>query len=184
MTGLEFAMPGIGVFHLMFLPLVTSHSVTARCPSPFPLPASPRNEGQFLGAIGATGATGAIGATGATGLSTVALGEAGGVGCGLSRWLPGAQREHDFRGPARAVRLKHSAPLLVNASIHSGREHAALRREDERGCPCIRLSNLPGLTVNVCRPTSAAIRSGGKRPASRLPRRRRGAGSAQCIDAP
>src|SRR5687768_1415773 len=28
--GLEFAMPGIGVFHLMFFPLVTSHSVTAR----------------------------------------------------------------------------------------------------------------------------------------------------------
>ena len=28
--GLEFAMPGIGVFHLMFFPLATSHSVTAR----------------------------------------------------------------------------------------------------------------------------------------------------------
>ena len=40
--GLELAMPGIGVFHLMFLPLATSHSVTARCPSPLPPVASPR----------------------------------------------------------------------------------------------------------------------------------------------
>src|SRR5688572_8228935 len=48
--GLEFAIPGIAVFHLMFFPLVTSHSVTARWPSPFPAAASPRNEGQFLGA--------------------------------------------------------------------------------------------------------------------------------------
>src|SRR5918993_2189124 len=62
--GLEFAMPGIEVFHLMFLPVVTSHSVGARWPSPLPLPAAPRNEGQFLGAMGAPGALGATGAVG------------------------------------------------------------------------------------------------------------------------
>src|SRR5687767_6252139 len=47
--GLELAMPGIGVFHLMFLPDAMSHSVTARCPSPFPSAASPRKAGQFRG---------------------------------------------------------------------------------------------------------------------------------------
>src|SRR4029453_14703060 len=52
--GLELATPGIGVFHLMFLPLAASHSVTARCPSPLPALPSPRNADQVRGAVGRT----------------------------------------------------------------------------------------------------------------------------------
>src|SRR4029079_6567184 len=63
--GLELAMPGIGVFHLTFLPLATSHSVTARCPSPLPLVASPRNEGQLRGPVARAAVGGAVAAAGA-----------------------------------------------------------------------------------------------------------------------
>src|SRR5688500_8993963 len=44
--GLEVPRPGIAVFHLMFLPVTTSQSETAPCPSATPEALMPRNEGQ------------------------------------------------------------------------------------------------------------------------------------------
>ena len=46
MIGLECPNPGIGVFHLMFSEVVTSHLVGVLNPSAMPLAWGPRNEGQ------------------------------------------------------------------------------------------------------------------------------------------
>ena len=134
--GLELAMPGIGVFHLMFLPLVTSHSVTARCPSAFPLPAMPRNDGQFLGlpavAMGAMGATGASGAErGCVGCDWVALGVAMGaeVRCGGGCFCRSA-REHD------RCRTLHELDRFCEAAafVERQRRGHALHPEYSRCC--------------------------------------------------
>src|SRR6185503_15317328 len=44
-TGLEWAKPVIGVFHLMLTPFSTFHTVGGWSPSPFPELAGPRNDG-------------------------------------------------------------------------------------------------------------------------------------------
>src|SRR6185295_6152189 len=75
--GLELAMPGTGVFHLMFLPLATSHSVTACWPSPLPFVPSPRNDGQLRGPVARD--TAAAGAVAAAGAAAVAAGGAAGA---------------------------------------------------------------------------------------------------------
>src|SRR6185436_20497920 len=75
--GLELAMPGMGVFHLMFLPLATSHSVTACWPSPLPLVPSPRNDGQLRGPVARDTAVG--GAVAADGAAAAAAGAAAGA---------------------------------------------------------------------------------------------------------
>src|SRR5688500_20312977 len=96
--GLEFAIPGIAVFHLMFFPLVTSHSVTARWPSPFPAAASPRNEGQFLGAPGLSAV--AMGEFGAAADALGATGAAGAIGAADADAVAGATRANMiFAGP-------------------------------------------------------------------------------------
>src|SRR5918992_929700 len=54
--GLDVPRPGIAVFHLMFFPVVTSHSLTTPWPSPTPAAFAPRNDGQLIGAVrGASG---------------------------------------------------------------------------------------------------------------------------------
>src|SRR6187549_471271 len=77
-TGLELAMPGIGVFHLMFFPLAISHSVTARWPSPLPEAPSPRNAGQLRGPVD-RGIDAAAAGGAATGSGAAAAAAASGV---------------------------------------------------------------------------------------------------------
>src|SRR5688572_23910729 len=48
--GLDVPRPGTATFHLMFFPVVTSHSPSTPWPSPTPAAFAPRNEGQLIGA--------------------------------------------------------------------------------------------------------------------------------------
>src|SRR5688500_7409947 len=130
--GLEFAMPGIAVFHLMFLPLVTSHSVGARWPSPLPLPAAPRNEGQFLGAMGAVGATGAgveEAISGTTRASKIVAGPC--TSC------------IDSIGPARSVNVS----VALTSGTRSTPAADGVSRND--GCPATWAVSAPSCAVTL-----------------------------------
>ena len=87
--GLEVASPGMGVFHLMFFPLATSHSVTARWPSPLPAPASPRKRpvarpvGRLIVGANRGGAPGCRG--GAAARASATRGRAGSPGLARAR---------------------------------------------------------------------------------------------------
>src|SRR5436190_20996944 len=109
--GLELATPGIGVFHLMFLPVAASHSVTACCPSPLPALPSPRNDGQLRAPVSRVMA-GAL-ATGAGGGGGA---DAAGVGCAAAS-VAVTRASSRFAGPCTRRMDSTSPPRWLNVSV-------------------------------------------------------------------
>src|SRR5436190_3451670 len=153
--GLELATPGIGVFHLMLLPLVASHSVTARWPSPLPALPSPRNEGQLRGAVGRLigGVGGADEDAGAGAAAAVAGARAGAPVTRVRRRLAGPCTR-----AIESIRPPRSLNVRVAFASTTRKTFSALGTRRTNGPPCICSISALFCTLTVAAAPLAASR--------------------------
>src|SRR5688572_24102639 len=130
--GLEVATPGIGVFHLMFLPVATSQSVTARWPSPLPALPSPRNDDQLRGPV----ARGIVpgGSIAGGGVVSAAAAAAGGAASAVTR--ASVSVTGPWTSPIDSTRPPRSLKVSVALTSTTRKTFSAVGTRRTWGCPC------------------------------------------------